>query len=210
LLIDLGTASAELSQDKRPLIPRPETEAWTEQLIAHLTERFNDKPFRFLDLCAGSGAIGLAVLAKLPNAHVTFAELVPELAELIRENITINQLDASRARVCTGDLFSNIAPGLFDIIATNPPYIPEARNLDASVTEYEPSLALFSGADGLDLIRRIAGEAHAHLSLQGEVWMECDIENVAVARDLLQAGGAVRAEVHADVYGRPRLVLAYY
>jgi release factor glutamine methyltransferase len=61
--------------DSRPLIPRPETEWWTEELIKHLNERFGDAPFRLLDLCAGSGAIGIAVLAMMPGARVSFGEL---------------------------------------------------------------------------------------------------------------------------------------
>jgi len=192
--------------DSRPLIPRPETEWWTEQLLAHLTERFGNGSFTFLDLCAGSGAIGLAVLAVFPGAKVSFGELVPEHAALIRKNIKENGLDASRADIRTGDLFAPFESERFDVIASNPPYIPEGRTLASSVTGYEPEVALYSGADGLDLIRRIASEVPAHLKSAGALWMECDIQNIEEARNLL----GDRAEIRNDQYGRPRLLVADY
>lgn len=193
----------------RPLIPRPETEWWTEELIAHARERFGSEPFAFLDLCAGSGAIGLAVLKALPNARVTFAELKPEHLESIRKSFGMNELNASRATLVASDLFEEI-PERFDMIATNPPYIPEGRTLEQSVAAYEPVEALFSGTDGLSLIRRIASEAHEHLLPQGELWLEADIANVEEARSLLMDGGATAAEIRTDLYGRPRIVVGYY
>ena len=197
--------------DSKPLIPRPETEWWTEALVAHLRERFGDRPFSFLDLCAGSGAIGLAVLAKLPAAHVAFAELMPEHTTQIRKNIEANGLEASRAQVYESDLFAALPEDArFDIIATNPPYIPAARALDASVAEHEPYEALFAGADGLALIRRIAADAPHHLHPDAELWMECDVGNVEAAARLLRAEGAARTEIRTDLYGRPRVAVGYY
>lgn len=195
--------------DSHPLIPRPETEWWTEKLIAHLKERFGDTPFTFLDLCAGSGAIGLSVLASFPNAHVAFGELAFAHTEQIKKNISVNGLDASRAEVASSDLFASFKDTRFDVIATNPPYIPEGRVLDASVTEFEPPLALFSGEDGLTLIRRIAKEVPGHMNPEGELWMECDIENVNEAGALLK-DKATATEIHTDLYGRPRVVVGYY
>lgn len=199
----------QIDLTSRPLIPRPETEWWTEELTAHLRERFGDAPFAFLDLCAGSGAIGLAVLKALPNARVTFAELRPEHIEDIRRSLLMNELDASRATLVAGDLFAEV-PGRFDVIATNPPYIPETRALERSVAAYEPSEALFSGTDGLSLIRRIAADAPEHLSPQGELWLEADIDNIEEAKALLIEGGASSAEIRTDLYGRPRIVVGYY
>lgn len=194
----------------RPLIPRPETEYWTKELIEHLKVRFGEEPFTFLDLCAGSGAIGLAVLARLPNARVSFGERFPEHVRQIRENLETNHLDAGRADLREGDLFSAFAGERFDCIATNPPYVPQRRALSASVTAYEPAEALYAGEDGLALIRRIAQKAREHLRPGGELWMECDIENVEEARTLLLAGGAQDARIRTDVYSRPRVAVGYY
>ncbi|MGE5541315.1 MAG: peptide chain release factor N(5)-glutamine methyltransferase [Bacillota bacterium] len=195
--------------DSHPLIPRPETEWWTELLIEHLKERFGDAPCRVLDLCAGSGAIGLAVLKHLPNAHVSFGELSAAHAELVMRNIEENGLDTSRADVRGGDLFAPFQNQHFHIIATNPPYIPSTRALDRSVLDYEPEDALYAGTDGLELIRRLATEAPRHISKNGELWMECDIENIDEAARLLAQTGA-RTDIRTDLYGRKRLVLAYY
>jgi release factor glutamine methyltransferase len=196
--------------DSRPLIPRPETEWWTELLVARLKQRFGDAPFEFLDLCAGSGAIGLAVLLNLPAARVSFGELEGEHVALIRKNLEENGLDASRAELYESDLFDGFPDQRFDVIATNPPYVPAHRALEESVTAFEPAEALYAGADGLDLIRRIALEASSRLRPSGELWMECDIANIDEAAMLLMDAGADRTEIRTDLYSRPRIVVGYY
>lgn len=200
-----------ISLDSRPLIPRPETESWTEDLHVRLKEKFEDRPFTFLDLCAGSGAIGLSVLARFPAARVRFAELVSAHCDQIRRNIAENDLDASRATVHIGDLF-DVFPSdqHFDVVATNPPYIPETRTLDASVADFEPKVALYAGNDGLDLIRRIAVDAPERLEEGGELWMECDIDNIEEAKEMLLQHGAKEATIRNDLYGRPRVCVGYY
>lgn len=189
----------------KPLIPRPETEWWTELLI----RRIGDAQVSVLDLCAGSGAVGLAVLKHCPNAVVAFGELSPQHSAQIEENLERNGLDAARGVVKTGDLFRPF-PGLrFTIVAANPPYIPSGRPLDASVARHEPQEALFSGEDGLELIRRIAKNAPHHIAEGGELWLEADVANIRDAAALISEG-AKRADIRTDPYGRERLVLAYY
>jgi HemK-like putative methylase len=202
--------------DTHPLIPRPETEWWTEKLVAHLKDRFGEQssdsssveqPFRLLARCAGSGSIGLAILSKCPNAHVSFGELNPAHAEVITRNIRENNLDASRVEIRTGDLFEPFGNETFDVIATNPPYIPTSRNLPGSVSSYEPIEALYSGPDGLELIRRITADAPARLSAGGELWMECDISNI-IAAERLASLEFSETTIHNDQYGRPRLLVS--
>ena len=193
-----------------PLIPRPETEWWTEMLIEHLRERFKNELFTLLDLCAGSGAIGLAVLKELPNAEVYFGEIDPAHAALIEKNLEANNLDASRATIRAGDLYEPFFEQRFNIIAANPPYIPDSRELDESVTEFEPAEALFAGGGGMLVISRIASGAKKHFSEEGELWMECDVDNVEAARDAVEGGGATDPEIYNDPYGRPRLVVGYF
>src|SRR3989344_8008426 len=110
--------------DSKPLIPRSETEWWTEQLLVHVGR--GTSHMRLLDLCAGSGAIGCAALARLPNARVYFGEIDPAHEATILKNIRINELDESRAIVRIGDLFSAVGgpasggePMQFDGIAAN-------------------------------------------------------------------------------------------
>ena len=160
----------------------------------------------FLDLCAGSGAIGCAALAKLPGAQVYFGEIDPIHEATIQKNIHENNLDASRADVRIGDLFEPFDGMRFDIIAANPPYIPSGRTLDASVADHEPALALFAGDDGLDFIRRIAAELPKHLTLSGVAWIECDEEHIKTAAALFEAR-SLSAEIRTDQYGTPRFIV---
>ncbi len=194
----------------KPLIPRPETEWWTELLVRYIEEKYIDAPVTVLDLCAGSGAIGLGLLKALPRTDVYFIEQDDTHLGSIRTSLKMNNLDPLRAHLFSGDLFENVPETVFNIIACNPPYIPSERVLDESVTSFEPSSALFSGSDGLDLIRRIANEVRAHLKSGGELWLEADIENIEETKALLLSHGARDAVIQNDLYGRPRLVIAYY
>lgn len=171
------------------------------------------RPTTFLDLCAGSGAIGCAALARFrtrqhddaSNAEVHFGDVDPAHEATILKNIRENSLDESRAHVRIGDLFEPFGDMQFDIIAANPPYIPADRPLPASVSGYEPSLALFAGKDGLDFIRRIARELPKRLAPNGTAWIECDSSHIEAARDLFTAQN-LSAEICTDQYGKPRVI----
>ncbi|MDD3531556.1 MAG: methyltransferase [Candidatus Pacebacteria bacterium] len=236
--------------DSKPLIPRPETEWWAEQLFIELeghvgmaasaapsrqvsetrvsqrdgarggdfsAEKYaalvegtvDSARYTFLDLCAGSGAIGCAALKALPHAEVYFGEIDPAHEATILKNIRENNLDASRAHVSIGDLFEPFADISFDVIAINPPYIPADRALDRSVADYEPALALRSGADGLDLIRRIALELPKHLAPSGIAWIEVDSPSAEAARALFATQG-LKAEIRTDQYDRPRVIVVSF
>ncbi|MDO8741970.1 MAG: peptide chain release factor N(5)-glutamine methyltransferase [bacterium] len=190
--------------DSHPLIPRPETEWWVEQLLQN-----SPATSTVLDLCAGSGAIGCAALEKLPSAPVYFGEIDPTHETTIQKNIQANNLDATRAEVRIGDLFTPFGDMKFDIIAANPPYIPSGRTLEPSVTDYEPALALFSGDDGLDLMRRIAVELPKHLTKSGRAWVECDRAHAPAARELFVAQD-LSAEIRTDQYSVPRVIVVSF
>jgi release factor glutamine methyltransferase len=211
--------------ESHPLIPRPETEWWTEQLLAEVENRMKKvwpseakgpedflkavHDFRFLDLCAGSGAIGCAALKTLPYMEVFFSEIDPAHEPTIQKNIRENHLDESRATIGIGDLFEPFGHMTFDIIAANPPYVPEGRELPKSVAHYEPALALLAGPDGLGVIRRIAEELPKRLSPGGVAWIECDREHAEAARALFAEQG-FNAEIRTDQYGKPRVILVSF
>jgi release factor glutamine methyltransferase len=197
-------------QASRPLSPRPETEWWTEQLIIRLRERFGEKPFTLMDLCSGSGAIGLSILKAFPNAHVSFGEIMSAHVEQIQKNIEVNNLDASRADIRKSDLFAAWPGARWNVIVTNPPYIPDTRELDTSVANFEPAEALYGGPDGLVLIDRIVLEAPLHLEQDGEVWLEADISNIEEAAGLFTKNGAKERVILTDPYDRQRVVVSYY
>jgi release factor glutamine methyltransferase len=215
----------DISLASRPLIPRVETEWWTEQLARRIVEgaagrrpearrpasgpgraRQNaPRGLRILDLCAGSGAIGCALLAALPGAELSFGEIDPAHEPTIRENLRRNGLGAAEVRI--GDLFAPFAGERFDIVVANPPYVPEGRALPSSVADYEPALALRAGADGLALIRRIARGLAAYLLPGGEAWVECDSAHAEAAAELFRAEG-FSARILPDQYARPRVIIA--
>ncbi|MFA5998295.1 MAG: HemK family protein methyltransferase [Candidatus Paceibacterota bacterium] len=195
--------------DSKPLIPRPETEWWTEQLLNTLTSRESAEPLHLLDLCSGSGAIGCAALARLPNTRVSFGEIDPAHEATILKNIRENGLDESRASVRIGDLFEPFDNLKFDIIAANPPYIPAGRALPTSVAEHEPSRALFAGEDGLAVIRRVAEELPKRLAEGGEAWIEFDSAHAAAACALFAAQN-LSAKIRTDQYGTPRLLVVSF
>lgn len=191
-----------LDLSSRPLIPRTETEYWTDLLIKHLGQKYGDSTFSFLDLCAGSGAIGCAVQKALPGAQVFFGEIDEQHVAQIKKNVERNGLDIPEENVRTSDLFNAFTGMTFDVVATNPPYVPEMRKLPHSVVGFEPARALFAGSDGLSLIARIATDAPHYVS--GELWLECDSEHIEEVAKLLNG------TIHEDQYGRGRYVVSYY
>ncbi|MBU6388296.1 peptide chain release factor N(5)-glutamine methyltransferase, partial [Patescibacteria group bacterium] len=192
--------------DSKPLIPRPETEWWTEQLLQTWRP---GRHVKFLDLCAGSGAIGCAALARLPHAKIYFGEIDPMHEATILKNVRENGLDESRADVRIGDLFEPFGDMQFDVIAANPPYVPAGRALPQSVADYEPMRALRAGDDGLDIIRRIAKELPTHLANDGVAWIECDRDHAEAARTLFAEQGFT-ALIRTDQYGNPRVVVVSF
>ncbi|MDE2021463.1 MAG: peptide chain release factor N(5)-glutamine methyltransferase, partial [Patescibacteria group bacterium] len=114
-----------------------------------------------------------------------------------------------RADIRIGDLFAPFGDMKFDVIATNPPYVPENRMLPESVTGYEPALALRAGTDGLSLISRIAEELPQRLTPGGVAWVECDSAHAEAAGALFRAQGFA-AEVRTDQYGAARLIVVSF
>lgn len=184
-----------LRVDRRVLIPRQDTETLAELALQFL--RPIPSP-RVLDLCTGSGAIGLCIARCRPDARVTLADISSEALQVARENA---RLLGAQVETMQGDLFAPLAGREFDLIACNPPYIPtgEIGGLQAEVQK-EPRLALDGGADGLDFYRRIAEEAPRYLAGGGYLLLEVGIGQ-AEAVVALVGGEAVR-----DLNGVERVV----
>ena len=155
--------------DERVLIPRPETEE-----LAMLVVRAAEEGHHILDLCTGSGAIAIAVYKELQKYNrpvkVTATDISADALALAKENAEANEAEIVFVQ---SDLFTRLR-GRFDIIVSNPPYIPtkEIDELQREVQHHEPRLALDGGADGLDFYRRIAQEAPKYLNRGGTLIME--------------------------------------
>jgi release factor glutamine methyltransferase len=198
----LGT---QIYLDSNPLIPRVETEYWVEQAINVIKER-NLGPVRILDLCAGSGAIGIALLRHLPDAEVDFAEIDRMHHMTILKNLEENHIDQRRAHVFGGDLFEKVT-GTYDFILTNPPYLdPELQTrVEESVLVHEPGGALWGGRQGLALIGDIIRDAQGHLSRGGIIFIEHEPEQVEAIHESARLHGYRAFETIDDQYGIARL-----
>lgn len=192
--------------DSRPLIPRTETEYWTLLAIDHLKKTAPSTTLHLLDLCAGSGCIGVAIAHALPNTHVTFVELDPAHANTIAVNCRHNNLSTDRYRIYTGNLFYPLpANQRYDYIVTNPPYIdPELDRTTPAVRDFEPHEALYGGPSGLALITRIIANAPQRLTTAGQLWIEHEPEQVAHLPQLTPPTLHL-AGTHKDQYERPRV-----
>ncbi|MCB9815008.1 peptide chain release factor N(5)-glutamine methyltransferase [Candidatus Nomurabacteria bacterium] len=176
--------------DNNPLIPRPETEYWAEEAISAikggetLSLGLESKSPRILDLCAGSGCIGVAVAKAIPEARVDFGEIDARLLPTITKNIVENILNPERSQVFHTSLFSNIQNN-YDFILSNPPYIDETLNrTEKSVKNFEPYIALFGGEKGMEIISDIILKAPAHLAAGGQLWLEHEPEQSQTIKEL--------------------------
>jgi release factor glutamine methyltransferase len=167
----------ELEVNADVLIPRPDTETLVENVLQTVRHQSGLESPRVLDLCTGSGCVAAAIAQNLKSAMVVAIDVSPAAVAVARRNIEQLKL-ADRVLIEEGDLFEPISRLVdarpFDIIVANPPYIATGQmaNLDASVREYEPAIALDGGLDGLVIHRRILQGAAAHLMPNGLVFLE--------------------------------------
>ncbi len=177
----------ELSLSPETLEPRPDTEALVDLVLGHLPSR--DAPLSILDLGTGTGAIALALLAELPNAHAVMTDISRGALETALANARLNGL-ADRASGMESDWFSHVS-GRFDVIVSNPPYIPskDIEGLSREVREHDPMAALDGGADGLDPYKVIAAGARSFLSPGGMVAVEHGHDQSSDVRALFEAQG---------------------
>lgn len=190
--------------DRRVLIPRPDTEALVDVALAR-TQHVS-LSMRMLDLCTGSGCVAIAVARQRPTAKIVAADLSDDALAVARANAA--RLGAYNVAFVKSDLFASI-PGKFDIVTANPPYIPtaEIETLAADIKDFEPRLALDGGADGLDLVRRIAAAAPEHLVPGGVLALEIGAGEAATAIEILEAHGFTDVRADRD-YGRIERVVS--
>lgn len=197
------------------LIPRPETEEWCMDLIEQL-QKLEDQSISILDLCSGSGCIGLALAHALPHAQVYAVDIAPEAIQLGVMNAQHN--DVENITFIESDLFTNIPENThFDLIVSNPPYIPsqEWQELDLSVTKWEDPVALIADDQGLEVIRRIINQAPSYIK-QNTAFAQHDIPQFVMEIDppqaetvctLLQDAGFNTVTTKKDLERKERIVM---
>lgn len=195
----------DISQDV--LIPRDDTELLAERGIARAREA--GEGARVLDLCAGSGCVGLAVAANVPGCRVVLGELSEGALRTCKQNVRRNGLNA-RVTCLSVDAMEAPSSALwdFDVIVSNPPYIPtgDIAGLDSSVKDYEPHMALDGGADGLDFYRVIAAKWKSALRLGGALVFEVGIGQAPQVEEILAQNGYENIQTAQDTQGIWRVV----
>ena len=200
-----------LHVDRNVLIPRDDTCAVVGLAIKQAIFLPSDP--RILDLCTGSGCIGLAIASRVKDARVTLADISRDALAVAKKNITSNKM-TGRVSCIQADALSP-APaflGKFDMIVSNPPYITgdEMGELPASVKEFEPHLALFGGRDGLDFYRSIAKHYTKALKPGGFLALEFGMGQGDDVCSILTENGYTILERTKDFNDRERAVLAQY
>jgi len=185
-------------------IPRPETELLVRMVLDHLPR---EGAFQALDLCAGSGAVGVSLAAERPQGAVDLVEISPEAAAVANRNAERHA--PGRVRVFTGDLFGALpAKVRYDAIAANPPYVPtlHGRTLAPDVTLHEPHLALFAGEDGLAVLRNLIVGLRDWLRPGGLFVTEIDPSQGEQVAALMTSAGLTQVRVERDLANLPRHV----
>lgn len=199
--------SLDLQVSADVLVPRPETETLVEAARDALSDR-RAQPLRIADLGTGSGALLLALLREFPNAVGVATDRSPRALDIARANARRHAM-ADRAMFVICDFGAALAGG-FDLVVSNPPYIPTAElaALAPEVRDHDPVLALDGGADGLDAYRAIAGDARRLIAPGGFLILEAGFGQAEDITALLaSAGMAARRPARADLAGIPRAII---
>jgi release factor glutamine methyltransferase len=202
--------------DQRVLIPRPETEILVEKALQVIRQHATESPVTLLDIGAGSGIISI-IIAKNSEAEVTALEFSRDAFSVLNENIRQHKL-REKITAIYADLFPSHYPQdtspsagrRFDIIVSNPPYIPEHewQELDSTVKDFEPKMALAAGEDGLDIIRRIVSEAPQNLVPGGTILMEIGYNQKEPVATILREAGFKSIDFINDYGSIPRIACA--
>jgi release factor glutamine methyltransferase len=190
------------------LIPRIDTELLAGEAIRLMKRRMGQS--RLLDLCAGSGCIGLAVAANVPNSRVVLADNSDQALVICRANMRRNNLSRNIAAIAADVLETPPALlGVFDMIVCNPPYVPtgDLKNLDPSVVRHEPLTALDGGPDGLYFFRAVTTNWTILLKRGGHLAFECGAGQSDAVAEILQDSGFRDIRRHVDTLGIERVVV---
>lgn len=192
------------------LIPRPDTETLVMEILDSVKGKAAPK---VLDLCTGSGCVAVAVAKNAKAANVVATDISPAALAIATENVNRHQV-TDRVQLIESDLFAALADiGKFDVIASNPPYIPSAEidQLDAEVAKHEPRLALDGGADGLDIIRRIVDQAPKFAAPGAVLLIEFTPEQAATLEQLVNGDKRYQdVTIKKDLGHRPRVLSAKF
>lgn len=187
----------------RPLIPREETEFWVSLVLKEIKEGA-----RCLDLFSGSGCVGVSILKSIKDSYCDFGEIEDRFLKQIK--INLKDFKGDRYKIIKTDIFSNIFE-TYDFILANPPYVAEKRRDEVGddVMEYEPHIALFSGDDGLDIIKVLINQGYEYLNKGGLLVIEHDELQKEFIEKLILKNKYSHYEFCKDQFDKYRFVKIY-
>lgn len=198
-----GFWTLDLQVSPATLIPRPETERLVELALERLPA---DRPLRIADLGTGTGAIALSLASERPQARVVATDVSADALAVARANGVSNAVANVEFR--HGSWWAPLQGERFHLVASNPPYIADGdAHLVQGDLRFEPPTALSSGADGLEAIREIVGDASTHLMPGGWLLLEHGWDQAAATRALMTAAGFVDVATETDLEQRDRVTL---
>jgi release factor glutamine methyltransferase len=194
------------------LVPRPETELLVEVALQYVTQLASGSPVKVLDVGAGSGAISVCLAKEQAAMEIVAVDISAVALDVARINAGRHGV-VDRIRFLAGDLFAPVEPlpETFDLIVSNPPYIRtgELSMLAPEIREWEPTVALDGGVDGLDSYRRMIEEGHRHLTTEGSILLEIGADMASTVADLFSRSGCYGpASVYQDYAGKDRVIAA--
>lgn len=195
----------EFIVDEGVLIPRDDTEILVDQAIVDANSRENP---RVLDLACGSGCIGISIAKHVKSSKVLLSDISDKCINISSKNLKLNNVQEN-CSVMQSNLFQDIA-GKFDLIVSNPPYIPlhEYVALDKQVSDYEPMLALLAGEDGTEFYTAIVKEAKNYLNDRGSIMFEVGYNQAEALEEILKSQGYSEIYKVKDLQGINRVVCA--
>jgi release factor glutamine methyltransferase len=187
------------------LIPRPETEI----LVEHAIETIGDREARFLDIGVGSGCISVAILKNCRTATGLAVDVSPAAIEVATRNSSLHGVQ-ERLVISVSDVFEKVTPQRFDLIVSNPPYVPlgDIATLQPEVRDHEPHQALTDGSNGLSIIEKIVAGSPEHLAPDGYLLMEIGFGQSEAVETLFDPAIWPRVDIIPDLQGIPRIVIA--
>lgn len=205
----------DLKVDRRALIPRPCTECLVDIAVNHIrkSSAASDRTLRVLDMCTGTGCIAIAIAKQCPGVQVVATDVSADALSLASENAERSQV-GGQVQIVQGDLFGALDTiptemRRFDVIVSNPPYIPDAEweCVEPRVKDFEPTIALRGGADGMSLVGRLIRESGSALSASGIFAVELTPSIARLSEGLALQHGWKSARIDTDREGFERFLV---
>jgi release factor glutamine methyltransferase len=192
--------------DKFPLIPRPETEFWTDKVIEDIQQK--KEAASCLDMFSGSGCIGTALLKAIPSLKVDFIDSNKDFLKQTLKNLKVNQISSQRFNLIHSNLFNAVARQ-YEYIVANPPYVAQKNQqlVQASVLNYEPQEALWAGKNGFKIIKPFLNQAQPYLKKNGKIYLEFGYGQKKQLTQYIQEAGFKNFSFFKDQYGKWRWVV---